>query len=122
MDPPPSDLNLTMSARQVVQRFRPRLEATSARPASSVRVRFAPYTGIDWSVKDTRTHPPTVEQTPVWVVVADGLLIISSCPAPTIPSDTQHCAPIPGYGMIIAADQDGREILAIWRNGAAPDL
>jgi hypothetical protein len=122
LDPAPPDLDPTMSADEVADRFRPHLEATSARPASRLVVRFAVYTGIDWQSADANTPRRIVEKLPVWVVVAEGLQITPSCPAPTIPSDTEHCAPIAGYGMIIAADHDGHEISATWRNGTAPDL
>jgi hypothetical protein len=112
LDPPPPELDPAMSADEVVERFRPHLEATSARPASRLLVRFALYSGIDWTIEDAKTQPPTVTMLPVWVVVADGLLIIPNCPAPSIPSKTEHCAPIPGHGMIIAADNDGHEIIS----------
>jgi hypothetical protein len=122
LDPPPPDLAPAMSVDEVEERFRPQLEASSDRPASRVVIRFALYTGIDQTIQDSKTQPPTVENLPVWIVVADGLLIIPNCPATSIPSDTQHCAPIRGYGMIIAADNDGHEIMATWRNGTAPNL
>jgi len=64
-----------MSAEAVAERFRRRIEVTSARPASRLVVRFALYTGIDWSIEDAETQPPTVRRMPVWVAVAYGLLI-----------------------------------------------